>query len=234
MNHPVPFGKMHKTKSIPYTLMLMSTFLLISQLLSSCQSQRYGYLSKIRVKPNKEIKYTEQVKAYKTEATVFPSGELISACLESNPEIGQALPEAKALFQPEETSGHTKPKNNIQQQKKAGESNPKHKTQEPPSPDKHNIHAYIGAGFAALSLLSFLLSLSPGFEVLAFSSFLLSIPALILGLIGLSRYKKKKSKNGKILSLFAILPGIVFFGLVVLFIIFFAIFIISAGIAMGV
>lgn len=201
--------------------------LLLSMLIGACQSRHYGHLSKVRVKQKQEIAKDSNPTQVKTDPAFTSSEEPISASLEAKSLIKE-IPSSLPKISPE--------KGAIQQETTQEQSAPKSKKDskvkrrfEEPVPDKLNIPAYVGAALSLISLISIPIDVFTGDGYATIISFLLSIPILILGYAGLARVKKKKSKTGKGLAIFAIVTGFLLIALFLTLVVLLLLFLFSGG-----
>ncbi|MCK6610732.1 MAG: hypothetical protein L6Q78_06790 [Bacteroidia bacterium] len=159
----------------------------------------------------------------KTDSAFSMSDESISVSLEAKSlirEIPSNSPEKGALQQ------ETKQEQSLPKSKK--DSQVKRRFEEP-APNKVNIPAYVAAALSFVSLISIPIDLFTGDGYATIISFLLSIPILILGYAGLARVKKKKSKTGKGLAIFAIVTGFLLIALFLTLVVLLFLFFFSGG-----
>lgn len=231
MEPSITSGKTIQAKTQKNILKTISYLVLISLILSACQSRHYGHLSKVRVKQKLVIKHVEKPKKEKVAlpeasnpeeqvtASLEPQKELISI-----PEIPQTTLQGK-----EKESNQTLQKKTSPRPKKAEKNKPlKNKTEAEPT--KHNYPAFIAAGLSVLSLLAiaadfFLIELGTPSIV----AFVTAIPILILGFTGLNKYQKKRAKNGKGLAIFSIVVGFTLIAVFLALLVFIILFIFSGG-----
>jgi len=192
-------------------------------LIGACQSRHYRHLSKVRVKQMQEIVKITKPTQVKTDSAFSMSDESISVSLEAKSlirEIPSNSPEKGALQQ------ETKQEQSLPKSKK--DSQVKRRFEEP-APNKVNIPAYVAAALSFVSLISIPVDLFTGDGYATIISFLLSIPILILGYAGLARVKKKKSKTGKGLAIFAIVTGFLLIALFLTLVVLLLLFLFSGG-----
>ncbi len=171
--------------------------------LNACQQRHFGYLSKVKVKQNptqniakekKEIsdkKETENSEAEIVEEIISAEADSTANLVGSNRNlIGKEPIETKEIKRNKETQ--TK------------RSFPKDKKQY----DSPNIPAYIALALSVISSTGILLDLLVLDEGVFFIlAMILAIPILILGIIGLNKYRREKARDGYAASIIAIVYG---------------------------
>lgn len=205
---------------------LQSLFIvMILMHLNACQQRHFGYLSKVKVKQNptqhiaKEKKELSKAKEVEI-AEIEKEEELISAASDSAVNLvgsNRNLIGKKPIDKKEIKSSKENPiKRNF----------PKDKKQY----DSPNIPAYIALALSIVSGTGILLDILLFDEGVFFLiSMILAVPILILGIIGLNKYRREKARDGYVASIIAIIFGslaILFF--VILFI-FLLVFLLSGG-----
>jgi hypothetical protein len=195
---------------------LQSLLILITLLqLNACQHRQFGYLSKVKVKQNptqssskekKEIskeKEVEIVEIEKEEEIISAEADSAVNLVGSNRNLIGKKPIGKKEIM------HS-------QDLKIKKNAPKDKKQY----DSPNIPAYIALALSVLSSSGILLDLLIFDNGIFFTiSMILAIPILILGIVGLNKYRREKARDGYVASIIAIVFGslaILFF--VILFI----------------
>lgn len=183
---------------------LQSLLILITLLhLNACQQRHFGYLSKVKVKQNpsqniakekKEI--SDKKETENSEAEIVE--EIISAEADSTANL---VGSTRNLIgkKPIETKGIKSSKENPIKRKY-----PINKKQY----DSPNIPAYIALALSVLSSSGILLDLLI-FDggVFFLISMILAIPILILGIVGLNKYRREKARDGYVASIIAIVFG---------------------------
>lgn len=205
---------------------LQSLFIVMMLMhLNACRQRHFGYLSKVKVKQNptqhiaKEKKELSKAKEVEI-AEIEKEEELISAASDSAINLvgsNRNLIGKKPIDKKEIKSSKENPiKRNF----------PKDKKQY----DSPNIPAYIALALSIVSGTGILLDILLFDEGVFFLiSMILAVPILILGIIGLNKYRREKARDGYVASIIAIIFGslaILFF--VILFI-FLLVFLLSGG-----
>jgi hypothetical protein len=203
-------------------------WLILLLLVSACNQKQFGHLSKVRVK-QKDLVMAKQASKEQTEPKEeVMEEEQVEASAESETAI--TLGSNRNIIGKKQVPTV---KEQRQQPKKA-EANKsakkEKKSKSDPNPYKPNIPAYIGLGLGVLSVLFTFLEFSvvqDGWAILI--AFFLSIPVLILGIIGYSQYRREKATDGYMASLFAIIIGSIFLLLLILIMIFVLLIVLSGG-----
>jgi hypothetical protein len=188
--------------------------------LTACQHKHFGYLSKVKVKQNptqhiakekKEIskeKEVEIVEIEKEEELISAEADSTTTLVGSNRNlIGKKPIERKEI------------KSNLENQTKR--NFPKGKKDY----DSPNIPAYIALALSVVSGTGILLDILLFDEGVFFLiSMILAVPILILGIIGLNKYRGEKARDGYVASIIAIIFGslaILFFAILFIFLLVF-------------
>ena len=205
---------------------LQSLFIVIMLMhLNACQHRHFGYLSKVKVKQNPTQNIAKEKKDLSKEkeveiAEIAKEEELISAASDSAVNLvgsTRNLIGKKPIEKKEIKSTKENPiKRNFPKDKKQYYS--------------PNIPAYIALALSIVSGTGILLDILLFDEGVFFLiSMILAVPILILGIIGLNKYRREKARDGYVASIIAIIFGslaILFF--VILFI-FLLVFLLSGG-----
>ncbi len=189
--------------SFKHTLQLLT---MLAILFSACNQRQFGHLSKVRVK-QKDVAISKKESKEKSE--------MKEEAIEEEQVVTSAEPETAIVLGSNRNIIGKKQSIQINKQtkpiKKSELKKLKKEKQDNPYPNKPNIAAYIGLGLAVLSVLFTILELSliqDGWAIII--AFFLSIPALILGIIGYSQYRREKATDGYMASLFTIIIGSIF------------------------
>lgn len=207
------------------TRLLLASLLI---LFSACNQKQFGHLSKVRVK-QKDLVMAKQASKEQTELKEeVMEEEQVEASTDSETAI--TLGSYRNIIGKKQVP---KVKEQRQLAKKSvvnKRAKKEKKSKSDPNPFKPNIPAYIGLGLGVLSVLFTFLEFSvvqDGWAILI--AFFLSIPVLILGIIGYSQYRREKATDGYMASLFAIIIGSIFLLLLILIMIFVLLIVLSGG-----